>query len=68
MLIFTVLGTILIGLATPTEGGAMGAVGALALAIGHRRPTWKKLKEAMDTTLKLTIMVMFILSDRPCLA
>jgi hypothetical protein len=45
----------------PTEGGAMGAVGALALAILHRRLTWKLLKEAMDTTLKLTTMVMFIL-------
>ena len=49
------------GLATPTEGGAMGAVGALALAIMHRRLTWKLLKEGMDTTLKLTVMVMFIL-------
>ena len=39
----------------------MGAVGALALAILHRRLTWKLLKEGMDTTLKLTTMVMFIL-------
>jgi tripartite ATP-independent transporter DctM subunit len=61
VLIFMVLGTILVGLATPTEGGAMGAVGALALAIMHRRLTWKLLKEGMDTTLKLTTMVMFIL-------
>jgi tripartite ATP-independent transporter DctM subunit len=61
VLIFMVLGTILMGLATPTEGGAMGAVGALALAIMHRRLTWKLLKEGMDTTLKLTTMVMFIL-------
>ena len=61
VLIFMVLGTILIGLATPTEGGAMGAAGALALAIGHRRLTWDKLLQSMDTTLKLTIMVMFIL-------
>ena len=61
VLIFMVLGTILVGLATPTEGGAMGAVGALALAVLHRRLTWKLLKEAMDTTLKLTTMVMFIL-------
>src|SRR6478736_3886872 len=61
VLIFMVLGTILVGLATPTEGGAMGAVGALALAILHRRLTWDLLKQAMDTTLKLTTMVMFIL-------
>ena len=39
----------------------MGAVGALALAIMHRRLTWKLLKQGMDTTLKLTTMVMFIL-------
>jgi tripartite ATP-independent transporter DctM subunit len=60
-LIFMVLGTILVGLATPTEGGAMGAVGALLLAILHRRLNIRLLKEAMDTTLKLTVMVMFIL-------
>ena len=60
-LIFMVLGTILVGLATPTEGGAMGAVGALALAIANRRLSLKLLKEAMDMTLKITTMVMFIL-------
>jgi len=61
VLIFLVLGTILVGFATPTEAGAMGAVGALLLAILHGRLTWKLLKESMDTTLKLTTMVMFIL-------
>ena len=61
VLIFMVLGTILMGLATPTEGGAMGAVGALVLAILHRRLTWDLLRQSMDTTLKLTTMVMFIL-------
>src|ERR1700682_3086302 len=40
VLIFLVLGTILLGLATPTEGGAMGAVGAIVLAALHRRLTW----------------------------
>jgi tripartite ATP-independent transporter DctM subunit len=39
----------------------MGAVGALALAVMHRRLTWKTLTESMDITLKLTAMVMFIL-------
>ena len=61
VLIFMVLGTILIGLATPTEGGAMGAVGALVLAILNRRLNLKVLQESMDITLKLTVMVMFIL-------
>jgi tripartite ATP-independent transporter DctM subunit len=61
VLIFMVLGTILVGLATPTEGGAMGAAGSLILAIMHRRLTLDLLKQGMDTTLKLTVMVMFIL-------
>ena len=61
VLIFMVLGTILVGLATPTEGGAMGAAGALVLAMLNRRLTLPLLKQSMDITLKLTTMVMFIL-------
>ncbi|WP_022729378.1 TRAP transporter large permease [Fodinicurvata sediminis] len=60
-LIFLVLGTILMGLATPTEAGAMGAVGALGLAIIKRRLTLPILKQAMDATAKLTSFVIFIL-------
>ncbi|GAA5232951.1 TRAP transporter large permease subunit [Verticiella sediminum] len=60
-LIFLVLGTIFIGVATPTEGGAMGAVGALLMAMARRRMTWSLLKQAMDTTTKLTCFVVFIL-------
>ncbi|WP_422002125.1 TRAP transporter large permease [Reyranella sp.] len=60
-LIFLVLGTIFIGLATPTEGGAMGATGALLLAIANRRLSFDLLKQAMDTTAKLTAFVVFIL-------
>ncbi|MDE2227961.1 MAG: TRAP transporter large permease subunit [Alphaproteobacteria bacterium] len=60
-LIFLVLGTIFLGIATPTEGGAMGATGALALALANRRLDWKLLKQAMDTTAKLSSFVMFIL-------
>jgi tripartite ATP-independent transporter DctM subunit len=60
-LIFLVLGTILMGLATPTEGGAMGAVGAMGLAAMHRRLTWKLLWEGMDSTMKINAMVIFIL-------
>ena len=60
-LIFLVLGTIFLGIATPTEGGAMGASGALALALANRRLDWKLLKQAMDTTAKLSSFVMFIL-------
>ena len=60
-LIFLVLGTIFLGLATPTEAGAMGAVGALVLAAMHKRLTWPLVKEGMDTTMRITAMVMFIL-------
>ncbi len=60
-LIFLVLGTIFLGIATPTEGGAMGASGALALALMKRRLTWKLLKQGMDSTAKLTTFVVFIL-------
>jgi tripartite ATP-independent transporter DctM subunit len=60
-LIFLVLGTIFLGVATPTEGGAMGATGALAMALVRRRLTWRLLRQAMDTTAKLSTFVVFIL-------
>ncbi len=60
-LIFLVLGTIFIGVATPTEGGAMGAAGALAMALVRRRMSLQLLKQAMDSTTKLSCFVMFIL-------
>jgi TRAP-type mannitol/chloroaromatic compound transport system permease large subunit len=60
-LIFLVLGTIFVGIATPTEGGAMGASGALILALAKRRLNWSLLRQAMDTTAKLSSFVIFIL-------
>ena len=60
-LIFIVLGTIFMGLATPTEAGAMGVVGAMALAWVNRRLTWPLVYQAMDQTMRLTAMVVFIL-------
>ncbi len=60
-LIFLVLGTIFVGIATPTEGGAMGALGALILALAKRRLSLDLLKQAMDTTAKLSSFVVFIL-------
>ncbi len=48
-------------IATPTEAGAMGVVGALVLAAIHRRLTWPLMWEAMDGTMRLTAMVVFIL-------
>ena len=60
-LIFLVLGTIFLGVATPTEGGAMGATGALIMAMARKRLSLKLLKQAMETTAKLTTFVVFIL-------
>lgn len=60
-LIFLVLGTIFIGVATPTEGGAMGAVGALIMAICRRRLDWSLLRQAVEKTAALTCFVVFIL-------
>jgi TRAP-type mannitol/chloroaromatic compound transport system permease large subunit len=60
-LIFLVLGTIFIGLATPTEGGAMGAAGAMLLAMAKRRLTWDLVRQATESTAKLSAFVVFIL-------
>lgn len=60
-LIFLVLGTIFLGIATPTEGGAMGSVGALVMAIARGRIDMKLIRQAMDSTMKLSCFVLFIL-------
>ena len=60
-LIFLVLGTIFIGVATPTEGGAMGAVGALVLGTIKRRLSWDLIRQAVESTAKLSAFVVFIL-------
>jgi tripartite ATP-independent transporter DctM subunit len=60
-LIFLVLGTIFIGLATPTEGGAMGASGALILGALKRRLSWDLVRQAVESTAKLAAFVIFIL-------
>ncbi|SPR97964.1 TRAP transporter large permease [Cupriavidus taiwanensis] len=60
-LIFLVLGTIFIGVATPTEGGGMGALGALILALVKRRLDLGLTRQAMEATLKLSAFVIFIL-------
>jgi TRAP-type mannitol/chloroaromatic compound transport system permease large subunit len=60
-LIFLVLGTIFIGLATPTEGGAMGAAGAVILAVMKGRLNFSLMKQATESTAKLSAFVLFIL-------
>lgn len=61
ILIFLVLGTIFLGVATPTEGGAMGAMGALILAMAKRRLAFPVLRQALENTAKLASFVLFIL-------
>jgi tripartite ATP-independent transporter DctM subunit len=61
VLIFLVLGTIFLGIATPTEGGAMGAVGALVMAAAKGRLTVPVLTQALTSTARLSIFVLFIL-------
>jgi len=60
-LIFLVLGTIFLGVATPTEGGAMGAIGALIMAVGRRKLDFATLRQALESTTKLSVFVLFIL-------
>jgi GntP family gluconate:H+ symporter len=61
LLIFLVLGTIFLGIATPTEGGAMGAIGAMVMALARRRLSFPLFKQALNTTTKLSCFVVFIL-------
>ena len=61
VLMFLVLGTIFLGVATPTEGGAMGAMGALVMAVSRGRLSFKLFTQALDGTAKLATFVMFIL-------
>lgn len=61
VLIFCVLGSILFGIATPTEAASVGAVGATILAIVQQQLSLEKLKAVMDTTLRVTSMVFLIL-------
>jgi GntP family gluconate:H+ symporter len=61
LLIFLVLGTIFLGVATPTEGGAMGALGAIIMAMSRGRLNMTLMKQALTSTSKLSSFVVFIL-------
>lgn len=61
LLIVVVLGSIFAGVATPTEAGALGALGAILLALVNRRLTLDSVRETMKETTKLTAMVMILL-------
>jgi tripartite ATP-independent transporter DctM subunit len=60
-LILLVLGSIFLGVATPTEAGAIGAVGAVVLALANRRLDWATMRSAAEETTRLTTMVVFLL-------
>jgi len=66
LLIFLVLGTIFLGIATPTEGGAMGALGAIIMASVRGRLSYSLLKQALTSTTKLASFVVFILIGSTC--
>jgi len=61
VLILLVLGSIFYGIATATEAGAVGAIGAMVLALFNRRLTWSNIRETSEGTLRLTSMIMMIL-------
>jgi len=61
LLMFAVLGSIFLGVASPTESAAVGALGALLLATLHRKLNFAKLREAMQSTTRMTSMVFMIL-------
>ena len=61
VLILLVLGSIFVGIATPTEAGAVGSLGAVLLAWGNQQLTVDNLQKACDVTLRTTTMVVFIL-------
>ena len=60
VLILSVLGSILFGLATPTEAAAIGALGSLVLAAAYRALTWPRLQEAVYLTARTSAMVCFL--------
>ena len=61
-LVFFALGSILFGLATPTEGAGMGAFGAILLALAYKKLTLPGLKDALLKTLEITALIMFLVA------
>lgn len=60
LLILATLGTIMFGMATPTEGAACGAAGSLALTMAYRRLTWKDVKSSMWRTVEISSMILLL--------
>jgi tripartite ATP-independent transporter DctM subunit len=62
LLVFSALGSIMFGFATPTEGAACGAAGAILLSLAYRRLTWSGLHEALIKTLEITALIMILVA------
>jgi len=62
VLVFSALGSIVFGLATPTEGAACGAAGALALAIAYGKLNLANLKDTLVKTLEITVLILFLVA------
>ena len=61
-LVFFALGSILFGLATPTEGAGIGAIGSIILALAYKKLTLKTLKNSLIKTLEITALIMFLVA------
>lgn len=61
-LVFSALGSILFGLATPTEGAGMGAAGALLLTLAYRKLTWPGMQDALVKTLEISTLILFLVA------
>ena len=62
VLVLAALGSIVFGIATPTEGAACGAAGALLLTLAYRRLTWPRLKDALVKTLEISVLILFLVA------
>lgn len=62
LLVFSALGSILLGYATPTEGAGCGAAGALLLSLAYRRLTWKKMNDALIKTLEISALILLLVA------
>jgi tripartite ATP-independent transporter DctM subunit len=61
-IIFLVVGVVFVGVATPSEAAASGAVGTLILAAFHRKLNWTVVKKAFSSTLEITVMIFMIIA------
>ncbi|TAK42319.1 MAG: TRAP transporter large permease subunit [Betaproteobacteria bacterium] len=62
VLVLAALGSIVFGIATPTEGAACGAAGSLLLTLAYRRLTWPRLKDALVKTLEISVLILFLVA------